>query len=40
MGYQEQEFDAEGELVSAEDEIDADFEGNFSDELAGSFEEQ
>ena len=39
MGYQEQEFDAEGELVSAEDEIDADFEGNFSDEFAGSFEE-
>lgn len=39
MGYQQQEFDAEGELVSAEDEEEAELEEEFSEEFAGSFEE-
>ncbi len=39
MGYQQQEFDAEGELVSAEDEEEADLEEELSEEFAGSFEE-
>ena len=39
MGYQQQEFDAEGELVSAEDEEEANLEEDFSEEFAGSFEE-
>ncbi|MBD5545446.1 MAG: DNA-directed RNA polymerase subunit beta [Lachnospiraceae bacterium] len=42
MGYQQQEFDAEGELVSAEDEEeveDVSLEEDFSEEFAGSFEE-
>ncbi|MCM1162209.1 MAG: DNA-directed RNA polymerase subunit beta [Roseburia sp.] len=39
MGYQQQEFDAEGELVSAEDEEEAELEEDFSEEFAGSYEE-
>ncbi len=35
LGYQEQEFDASGELVNTDDDLDQEFDGEFADDFDG-----